>query len=727
MSEQQRKVLEVMRETNKNIKVVACPGSGKTTVALHMASKLPNRRLLLVLYNQDPKAEIKEKAKRHGLENIAAYNYHSLGYTHYGLTECATDEGLKRILSENLPMVKPLEPFDTVVLDEQQDMKPVYYEFMKKVLRDAAAAGSTTDPTLVALGDPHQAIYGFSGANYRYLTMADHKEVFGTVPGGNREWVEINFPETRRLPARHVEFLNEVDPSQKLQASGDHGHPGRLRLCICDKPGLKKVIKDIQDFVDEYGAENVMILTSSVRYDEWVQYVTNQLSYRGIPVSVPVDSESRGVGTSRAKKGKLLVSTPHKAKGLERQCVIVFGCSSSTSFGSPGPDGPISPSFWVAITRSRDLLYLVRNVEDAPLPALGPEKFKEGEVLTYTDLDLREVDSAANEPQQERPMRTSFKTTTLTRFLEEKVLSQCRDLLSFEQLSKPHCDIQLETEMPMRKKGLWEAVENITRTAIPAIYALETGQGCGALQKVFDDAGRLLSGKLLSGRLLNGKFRYLRQHLLDIKERKETENVLSTSEILFLANLYGCMRSGYIAQLLNVPLESYSWLPEEKRQQICRNMEECGVPRFGISHEMKIGGMFEVADPQNDGKTVKVTVKGQPNILRNGTPGIWTIFTGVLSPSEVLKATLEAAILEQQSQSATVALCFVNPLTGEALQAKARKKGTFLEVVQTILLAHCQEGGKLPKTDEEFLEEVRMGLNSSSLSSPFFPAWVGKR
>ncbi len=59
--------------------------------------------------------------------------------------------------------------FTRIIIDESQDIKPVLFSLIRKLLYDNVYV----DPRICVLGDPRQMIYGFRGADARLLTMAD--------------------------------------------------------------------------------------------------------------------------------------------------------------------------------------------------------------------------------------------------------------------------------------------------------------------------------------------------------------------------------------------------------------------------------------------------------------------------------------------------------------------------------------------------------------------------
>lgn len=85
-------------------------------------------------------------------QNLQVDNYHGLGYYLYDAQDCATDQGLKRLVLEDPKPTEPLD-FDLLCLDELQDTTPIIYAFIRKLIRDNQ---STRSLQYVVLGDPRQ-------------------------------------------------------------------------------------------------------------------------------------------------------------------------------------------------------------------------------------------------------------------------------------------------------------------------------------------------------------------------------------------------------------------------------------------------------------------------------------------------------------------------------------------------------------------------------------------
>src|ERR1700737_5340111 len=144
-SHEQELVLKALRQ-GRNARVNAVAGSGKTTTILQVAKAFPNRKILgishrrgllivALLYNRRLKEDMRLRSQTLNLtENLQVDNYHGLGYYAYDAQDCATDQGLKRVVLEDVQAVKPLD-FDLLCLDELQDATPIIYAFIRKLIR----------------------------------------------------------------------------------------------------------------------------------------------------------------------------------------------------------------------------------------------------------------------------------------------------------------------------------------------------------------------------------------------------------------------------------------------------------------------------------------------------------------------------------------------------------------------------------------------------------------
>lgn len=100
-SPEQQVAIDTLLHSNNNLIVEACAGSGKTTTILHLASAAPQTRFLVLVYNRRLMAETDDRVRALGLANTTVLNYHTLGARYY-TPECATDQGLKRVVQDDM-------------------------------------------------------------------------------------------------------------------------------------------------------------------------------------------------------------------------------------------------------------------------------------------------------------------------------------------------------------------------------------------------------------------------------------------------------------------------------------------------------------------------------------------------------------------------------------------------------------------------------------------------
>lgn len=100
-SKEQQVAIDTLLNSNNNLIVEACAGSGKTTTILHLAQAAPGTKFLVLVYNRRLMLETEERVQALGLQNVTVMNYHTLGARYY-TSECATDQGLKRLVQDDM-------------------------------------------------------------------------------------------------------------------------------------------------------------------------------------------------------------------------------------------------------------------------------------------------------------------------------------------------------------------------------------------------------------------------------------------------------------------------------------------------------------------------------------------------------------------------------------------------------------------------------------------------
>ena len=191
-------------------------------------------------------------------------------------------------------------------------------------------------------------------ADGRFLSRADRLfSEFTDLPFVAKK-LTVSYRTTEKI-ANFVNFVTRDDPTRTLLRPGNTNN--RDVQVVVDNPSSGNVVKMVRGLIEEYGPENVMILSQSTKA-RGVQNIVNSLTRH---FNFYVSSRSAGTVDNRVLKDKVLVQTYCGCKGLERKCVIVFSISASHYFQNVDIN-----QVYVALTRSSGGRLLV--IQDAMLP-----------------------------------------------------------------------------------------------------------------------------------------------------------------------------------------------------------------------------------------------------------------------------------------------------------------------------------------------------------------------
>lgn len=677
-----------------------------------------------------------ERIEELGLTNIAVYNYHSLGYRFYS-SECIIDEGLKRVVSEDLPVVKEegLPKFDVLVLDEQQDMTRVLYAFVMKLVRDSIAAGphgdeATKRKRFVLLGDPRQELYEYNGADSRFLTLAPrlfarHAE----GGGGDDSWLSIRLDTSYRLTPETAKFVNEQvlkpPPGEEIVAAAASGETNSKPLyLVCnaydtDVTGKQKSPFDkIKHLLVDLGwpPESILILAPSVRCVSKtpVRNLANSLSLHH---PVFISNTFDGGISQRAKRGKLIICTYHQSKGTEADIVIVLNFDNSyhESFNkNPSTTECASNAQFVGCTRAKILMILIHHYKYNYLPFIDPDALDE--TCRREGIKVRPENK---KPQKLSPKLPSFAVTGLAKDLATSLMVECFNELSLERVpTTPSCrPVRPKTEIDL-DNGLVEDVSDIIGTAIPAIFEWRSRRSCQTFEGILQGSGglkRLEKAGLGSTEML----KYM-SRLQEIRGR-ENDKTMTIADILFLANIKQMVLSGYINRVLSIPLDGYStWVTEAQATQIYLNMRHL-IPRAGVAYETNAISKF-CTSATTSGNAAVYGTSDVRTLANNSIGKVWELKAGSQSsPEHLIQTVIYGAILERNYKRG-YATYLVNALNGRSIIVKPKGEKSFERIVQKILAAKLSKNVDRRDSDEVFLNGAEGNFGDSC--RPVLPRWV---
>ena len=350
INKEQSKIIKDFR--NNNVVVRAVAGSGKTTAAVQMMKEYSNDKILALSYSSQLKNEMRNKVNQCNIKNTQVHSFHSLGL-HYKKS-CKSDIELEEILDSYRKPIKDIE-FDRLIIDEAQDMSDLYVRIIRKILQD-----NIKKKFYIALfGDQRQCIYEFKGANIDFFMNPSNYF-------GNGNWIEEKLSYSFRITRGMMNiinkgFYNDNTVIQSLKKLDNDVH--FYSYDIWDQSNNNKVLSILKEvFSLGYSPSDIFISSFSVRPSRgnWtpITIIENIIS-RNYNFPIYINQGNRcGKTLEEAMKGKLVITSIHGTKGLERKINIVLGIDQNIMKFIRNDTCP--NLLYVAMTRASHKLYLLK-------------------------------------------------------------------------------------------------------------------------------------------------------------------------------------------------------------------------------------------------------------------------------------------------------------------------------------------------------------------------------
>lgn len=449
-TDEQYKILDHIFNKTENVVVSSCPGSGKTTLIQYI-SLLQNslykhsssnrtignseQNILVLMYNKALSLESKKKFKKNKCNNIRCQTIHSFAYNNYKTKNRSYDDTLLiDILKENTLPVYEYE-YTMIIIDEFQDATNILFKFVEKIIIDNKR---DIIPQIIILGDPLQELYKFRGADSRFMLLSSKLFL-----GGRLSFTPLRMSFTNRCPQNICELINVCyyGENSKFKVMQSKKEGGEIRVCIGN---INKIIIDELKLLKsknvKFSIEDVMIIIPSLKN---INTLKNTLSRNGMYIAVS-DNENIDIKTT---KNKILITTFHGSKGLERKICFVTSFSDDyyKYYATDMESDIISNTFYVALSRSSEYLFLIRNAK-SQFPKWCPreylENLKDRKIIKLYDEPLR----IPNDIQQNEKecVINKINVTDLTKNLSNEFKQQFSKYVSFNILQKPSIMLRYE-------------------------------------------------------------------------------------------------------------------------------------------------------------------------------------------------------------------------------------------------------------------------------------------
>lgn len=538
-SSEQTSIIESISR-GKNVVVDAVAGSGKTTTVLFVAKENPDKKILQITYNKQLKLEVRQKVLNSNIENLEIHTYHSMAVKFYD-DKAHTDDGITNIIKKNIrPRTK--RQYDILIIDEVQDMTPNYFRLVCKFISDM-----DLKPTMLILGDRKQGIYEFKNADTRFLSFSK------SIWNNNDNFIDLPLQQSYRVTEQIAWFVNNVMIGQNRIISTKKGtHPVyyfRKKLFFAHSIFAKKIV----EFLNQgYNPSDIFVISPSVKSNSNrspIKKLENSLVSSGIPVYFSRSDED-GID-EEIIKGKVVFTTFHQSKGRERKIVFLFGFENSYfDYHAKEKDRTVCPSeLYVAATRASEILLIIENECDVPLPFL---KYTHSDMKSSSSIFFSGSVYESKEKEKKEKVLDDIhrvSATELTKYINEtntdKLSLLINKIITITTKPKSEYTVEIPSNVKMAN-GLTEDVSDLNGLIIPAMYERKKTSKESTLEYMFGILYQMASKN--TQQLITKKF----------EETQKTTAGSGIAKFLFTGNAFIALSENIHSKLNQIT--NYDWL-----------------------------------------------------------------------------------------------------------------------------------------------------------------------
>lgn len=358
------------------------------------------------------------------------YSYHACCGNFFKGGPCMTDNEMEDVISRNEP--KRSFDYDYIILDEVQDMKFIYFNLIKLLCSHKKAE------RMALFGDKRQTIYDHGKtftdrSDCRFLTLGD--QVFKDMTKCEK-WEYKVLNETWRLTPEMCNLLNKAFIKEDILTSGKKKSGIKPIYKICNIFSEHQMIIDMIE-KDGYKPEDIFILASSVTNDLCPAKKlldTIKAKYKN-KYNFYVSGDDKSPINEETSKGKIVISTFHKTKGLERKVVFFLNMDTIQVKLFRATDSEyLLNKFYVGLTRAKERLYILHHCENDYLKCVNQNLLKEysifsGSLKNERDYKIEVIDKPVTKllkhlSQSKIDQMDRFYTKILIKDEEDKISLQ---------------------------------------------------------------------------------------------------------------------------------------------------------------------------------------------------------------------------------------------------------------------------------------------------------------
>lgn len=547
---------------SNNVIVDSVAGSGKTTTNLHIAKHYSDSNILLLTYNSRLKIETRHKISKLNLNNIECHSYHSFCVKYYD-NKAFTDKTIRKIINNSI-LSKYKFSYNIIVLDEAQDVTELYYTLICKIVKD-----NNIIPKIILFGDKNQSIFDFNGADSRFIEYADLIYTYN-----NLNWIKCNLSTSFRITHEMALFINNcLLNNNRINSNKISNVKPRYIICntFCDTElapieEIKYYTKDLN-----YKAGDIFVLAPSIKNNisSPIAKFSNKIKeyFNDIMIYAPMSDDEKL--DEDVMKDKLVFSTFHQAKGLERKVVIIFGFDNSYfEYYKKNIDPYICPNeLYVATTRASEHLTLLHHQNKDFLPFIKDKQ----NILEYCNVfgNYKSFFKDLNKNIRKPKDKINVTVTQLLKHLPETIIDECIKELNIIRNNNllPLINIPIKII-----DNTTENVSEITGIAIPSLFEY-----------------KIKNNMKILNRLLDENFENKSDICTITKDYNLNDIILSdisNEQLLYLSNCWNTYSNEYNFKLYQI--QNYNWLSNENLNNCLERINSLGITSNAI-FEKSIG------------------------------------------------------------------------------------------------------------------------------------------
>lgn len=535
--------LAIIHSENNQI-VNANPGAGKTTTALQYAKLYPHKKILLLGFGAELKEENRKKINKNKLQNIEAQNIHSFCLKYYHQNSCRDDKTLKLILEND---TKPLKIFDyhVIVMDECQDLDYLKFRILKKIIQDNRKG---KDVKIVLLGDKSQAIFGFLGADRRYLTKGDI--LLSDI--SNRPFEANNLSKSFRLSKEIADAVNFVIGEERIFSDKVTGIKPKYHILDVYRD-IPYILNRIINLYDS-GCDNIYILAPSVRNrTSPIRMLENSLKRTRPDINVFVID--RNVQKDKeVMKDKIVFSTPLPTKGTEREAVILYNFDEDLfkMYYRSENKNVLPDTYYVAMSRAITHLEVIHSNKSNYFSFLDVQNLDQ-----YFDVHCVSPFTFSIYPELKT---VKIAVTDLIAYLTLDVIEGLLSDFEIKEIQMKKNPIKLKSKCYNITNDNVEPVSDFNGIAIPTFFEIKRTNESTILKELQDD---------------NPEY-----------EIKNAFEMLEIPILLKVVMDYNSLCNGYIGRQMQI--DSTNWLTQENLEDCRKRLNNLDIEDTNLTFEKNV-------------------------------------------------------------------------------------------------------------------------------------------